>query len=305
MILVVSHKDDYTTDYIINKLNNQNHSYKRLNTEDIGSEHHVLVRYNKTKNISIDGINEFNSVWFRRTAISRNSLLTNSKEKFHERDFRLFLKSLWRDLKVKKWLSYPDFIGKAENKLLQLELANELGFLIPDTIITTNQSELKKFYTSYKKGVVIKPLFGGRYFDETSKKVIFTNRFDISQLEQNNHSIFPIIFQEEIKKIYEIRVTVVDNQVFSAKIKSQQNKNPKMDWRNQSNEIESYQLPLLYEKKCIELTKSLKLNFGAIDLIKTENGYVFLEINPNGQWVWIESNTGLNISDAIIHFLSQ
>ncbi|MNL66725.1 hypothetical protein D3C87_1912350 [compost metagenome] len=49
----------------------------------------------------------------------------------------------------------------------------------------------------------------------------------------------------------------------------------------------------------------LGLKFGAIDLIQDEyDNFYFLEINPNGQWVWIESDTGLTISDSIINFLS-
>ena len=56
---------------------------------------------------------------------------------------------------------------------------------------------------------------------------------------------------------------------------------------------------------CIRLLKELNLQFGAIDMIKTPDGsYIFLEINPNGQWAWIETQTGLQISDAIINFLS-
>ena len=61
------------------------------------------------------------------------------------------------------------------------------------------------------------------------------------------------------------------------------------------------EIPKSIELKCIELVKRLELKFGAIDLIKDKNdNFVFLEINPNGQWAWIEMDTGLQISDAII-----
>jgi glutathione synthase/RimK-type ligase-like ATP-grasp enzyme len=50
----------------------------------------------------------------------------------------------------------------------------------------------------------------------------------------------------------------------------------------------------------------LGLNFGAVDMILTPDGrYVFLEINPNGQWGWVEDLTGMPISEEIIGLLTQ
>lgn len=50
----------------------------------------------------------------------------------------------------------------------------------------------------------------------------------------------------------------------------------------------------------------LSISFGAIDLVRDKNGdYIFLEINPNGQWAWVEMETGLKISDEIIKFLTE
>ncbi|WP_345005774.1 hypothetical protein [Snuella lapsa] len=113
------------------------------------------------------------------------------------------------------------------------------------------------------------------------------------------------IFQNEISKEYELRVTVVNGKIFAAKIDSQSNDNTKLDWRKGRLKFSRYRLPQHIEEMCLRITSKLNLNFGAIDLIKTKNNYVFLEINPNGQWVWIENDTGLNISDEIINFLTN
>ena len=57
---------------------------------------------------------------------------------------------------------------------------------------------------------------------------------------------------------------------------------------------------------CLKLTKKLELNFSAIDLILDKNkDYIFLEINPNGQWAWIEKRLGYNISCEIIKLLME
>jgi len=116
----------------------------------------------------------------------------------------------------------------------------------------------------------------------------------------------PSIFQEYIEKDYELRITVVGERVFSAKVESQHNEKTKIDWRKEKLKFTEYKLPDAISKKCVLLLKTLDLNFGAIDLIKTKSGeYIFLEINPNGQWAWIEFDTKLEISEAIISFLTQ
>lgn len=65
-------------------------------------------------------------------------------------------------------------------------------------------------------------------------------------------------------------------------------------------------LPPNVEKQLLGLMKVLDLQFGAIDLIRTPNDeYIFLEINPNGQWLWIEDQLGLAVSRAIAEWLSN
>lgn len=305
MILIISHKDDYTTDYVVNILNNRGVKYHRLNTEDIGTKHNILVDYKSHQSVSIDGINSFNSVWFRRTRLPSINFSTKSEQEFYNRDFRLFLNSFWQGVKADKWLSHPDFVYKAENKLFQLATAQRLGFSIPETIISTEKSRIIELHKKYNGQIILKPLFGGRYFDGERQKLIFTNRVKIEHLEQEDYSVFPILFQEEIQKEYELRITVVHNQVFSAKVESQKNDNTKIDWRRDQLKFKPYKLPKSIENKCIDLVKELGLNFGAIDLIKSNDRYIFLEINPNGQWVWIENDTGLKISDAIIDYLTN
>ena len=108
------------------------------------------------------------------------------------------------------------------------------------------------------------------------------------------------------KTYYEIRVTVIDKKVFASSVYSQSNENTKNDWRKEKLEFSKVEIPKEISNKCITLLQELNIKFGAIDLIKTpEDEYVFLEINPNGQWAWIESQTGQEMSDEIIKFLEN
>ena len=301
MILIVTHKEDYTADFIIEKLNRKKIKYHRLNTEDIGTKHKITFT---EKNIKIDEYSSFDSVWFRRTKHPKIKFESKEEEKCFFDDFSTFLNNIWKCIDTKKWLSIPYKIYKAEDKLFQLRVAKSLKFSIPETIVTTCRQELKFFYKKHNGNIIIKPLNRGSFLSNNQRRLVFTNRLKKEHIENQVFLSFPIIFQEEIKKIYEVRVTVVADKVFAAKVESQKNKNTIVDWRREKLIFKAYNLPEEMEIKCLNLVKTLGLNFGAIDLIRTDNNYVFLEINPNGQWAWIETETSMRISDTIIDFLN-
>jgi glutathione synthase/RimK-type ligase-like ATP-grasp enzyme len=120
----------------------------------------------------------------------------------------------------------------------------------------------------------------------------------------------PSLFQPYIPKETEIRVTIVGSRVFAVELRSQEVLEAKDDWRRvDSKQIKHvpHYLPTELEQKCVELVEALDLSFGAIDLILTpSNEYVFLEINPNGQWAWIQQMCPeINIRDALIDLLEK
>ena len=119
----------------------------------------------------------------------------------------------------------------------------------------------------------------------------------------------PVLFQRNIAKRFELRITVVEDEVLAAEIHSQATYRTQLDWRHYDWDHTPYRIHALPDDirdKCLELTRRLGLRFGAIDMIVTPDGnYVFLEINPSGQWRWIEDQCGLPISDALCHALAR
>jgi glutathione synthase/RimK-type ligase-like ATP-grasp enzyme len=305
MILIITHKTDFTADFVINKLNQRNIAYKRLNCEDILTEPFTF-RFDEKHNYSLLGQDNFDSVWFRRIKLPELNDMSEEEGLYILNEVDSFLKNIFSTLTA-KWLSQPDAVYNAENKFLQLKIAQELGFLIPKTIITNSKVELKHFYEDNNKDIIIKPLSQTRIQQKGNPSFIFTNKVPdklINEIEE--YALTPCIFQENIAKSYEIRVTIVGNKLFAASINSQSDEETKIDWRRKKLEFNKTKIPSDLEDLCFRLLKSLNLNFGAIDLIRTPaEKYVFLEINPNGQWAWIETQTGQNISDAIIDFLQN
>lgn len=305
MILIISHKEDYTVDFVVQKLNTRGHQYHRYNTEDILKNNDIEVSLGNELTVKIGNINKIDAIWYRRVKLPDLDEADKYTKEFIQTELDRYLSNIWNLLNV-TWLSHPDSINRAENKLLQLKEANNVGFRIPETLVSSNIETIKNFYLDHDKNVIIKPLYNNQFYDGVSEKVIYTNKLSdyfIDRMEQ--YVPLPSIYQSYIDKDVEIRVTVIGNKSFSAYVDSQSNIRTKIDWRREKLKFHQYQLPKHVEEKCVKLVKNLNLSFSAIDLIRDNHGnYVFLEVNPNGQWAWIEIDTGLQISDAIIDFLT-
>lgn len=117
----------------------------------------------------------------------------------------------------------------------------------------------------------------------------------------------PVIFQAYVPKRIELRITVVGREVFATEIHSQHSNQTRHDWRRYDQFETPYfphELPRKLQERCVQLVERLGPCYGAIDMVLTpDDRYVFLEINPNGQYLWVEKMTGLPISEAICDLL--
>jgi glutathione synthase/RimK-type ligase-like ATP-grasp enzyme len=117
----------------------------------------------------------------------------------------------------------------------------------------------------------------------------------------------PTLLQKYIEKSADIRVTIIGDSAYSVAIKPTQK--AVVDFRaveifNLPHSI--IELPPKLTKLCVQLVRRLNLTFGAIDLVLTAAGeYYFLEINPNGQWSWLELITGIPLTKAMCDLLSR
>ncbi|KQC00389.1 hypothetical protein [Pedobacter sp. Hv1] len=299
MILIITHKLDFTADFLINKLNDRKIEYRRLNCEDILSTNYSF-EYHPDMTFSIMGVPKYTSVWFRRTLLPDLDIELPQERKYILGEVEAFMKNIFSILDA-KWVSPPREVYHAENKLYQLKLAKKLGFKIPETLVTSDKEELKNFFGKHDH-IIVKPIFQTRISSPENAEFIFTNRVTKEQIDSlNSFDLSPCIFQREIEKTVELRITVVNGQTFAAQVKSQEDEETKTDWRKKKLAFTIFELPSHIHQLCIDLVREMGLVFGAIDMILSPDGtYTFLEINPNGQWVWIETETGLKISDAII-----
>jgi glutathione synthase/RimK-type ligase-like ATP-grasp enzyme len=317
MILLITNKDDVTTDFIVNHLNKVGANYYRLNTEylltsvsvnfDVYNNEYSLIDHKKNKIINLSVVK---SVYYRRPVLPQIKIdsLSDGENAFIVREIAYLLEGLYKILDDRFWISQVSSIREAENKVYQLRLARKIGLEIPASLITTSRVKAEAFLEHFKGDCIIKPIKNGRIDNHKNPMVVFTSPItcdDISLLDGVKNC--PTYFQNRIEKTADIRVTVVGEKVFSAIIYSQEFKETMIDWRNGENiniRHERIKLPSHIESKCIELINILGLNFGAIDFVLDKDmRYIFLEINPNGQWGWIEKRLGYNISSEIVRLL--
>ena len=59
-------------------------------------------------------------------------------------------------------------------------------------------------------------------------------------------------------------------------------------------QLEPFSLPEQVEASLLRLMDRFGINFASLDMILTPEGeFVFLELNPNGAWLWLEFELGL------------
>src|SRR3989338_5642997 len=198
----------------------------------------------------------------------------------------------------------------ANNKIEQLQRAREIGLNVPDTLITNEPNNAKEFYEKHKGNIIFKMQKLPIIEDKNGvHKTIMTRRVlaeDFTEIERIKNS--PCLFQEHIEKEYEIRLTIVGNELFPIAIYSQDSEISRDDFRRYDFGKVRYKTVNIPEEtttKILNLTKEYKLHYAAIDLIHTPKGkYVFLELNPNGQYLWTEEMSGAPITSSFADYLA-
>lgn len=308
MLLLVTNRRDITMDYVVAELLRRKIAYFRLNTEQLPEALCSIAGYPRSAwsvslgDRSIRG-DQITAAYFRRPGapVLAAGFTDAGEQAYIEAEWGSFLKSLYSRLDG-KWLNSPTNIFLAEDKPLQLVFAHEEGFNLPATVIT---NDIKSVRRIAEDGPAIgKPLRQAVLAGE-NERVIFTSRLDRIEDDQSQSiALAPFIAQTEIVKKYDVRVTVVGERVFATAIWSQGHPETEVDWRQGSRpdlKHETLKLPSEVEEQCRCLLKRLNLRFGAIDLVcDREDKLWFLEINPNGQWAWIENMTGYPIASAIV-----
>jgi hypothetical protein len=321
MLLILTEPDDAHADAVCGMLDSRRHPYARLDPADFPLtlrvsayiSHHPRTQldlHEIATGRSIDLLS-VGAVWYRRPGHPASDPVLRDRiyrEGIDEENHN-FLQDLWQSTNCRWVPGTPGALRDAE-KLHQLMLASRLGFTVPDTLVSNDPDHVLAFYSRHAGRIISKRAASSRLNELGIQSYRYTERMSRRDLGYVDAVRFcPMIFQAYVPKDLELRITVVGDHIFAAEIYSQESNHTKHDWRRYDNYHTRYgvhDLPDEVSRLCRLLTKRMQLTFGAIDMILTPAGeYVFLEINANGQYLWIEEKTGLPITSSIVDLLTN
>ena len=201
----------------------------------------------------------------------------------------------------------PQNHSYANNKIDQIKFANEFWeeIVVPDTLVTNNPGEARKFYEKHNGDICFK-LHKGAIVEspEGEHLTVYTNRVSSKDMENAELiSSHPCLFQRYIDKDFEVRIVATDITHDAIAIYSQQSELSKVDFRKYDFENVPYEhikSPEYVKDFCSKMLKHYGLHFGVFDFIRSKEGEdIFLELNPNGQWLWLELKTGYNLTKSV------
>lgn len=273
-------------------------------TARVSEEGLVNMTYNN-RDISNDSVD---ALWYRKVADFQKPEDTEDKAKalLLQDEIGSFHQDIWQSLyEDNKWLNSPKGILRASNKLGQLIIGKQVGFSIPETLISSDWEAIQKSLINERgyKDIIVKMVRGVLIQDgqEMAMPTTTLSQAQVGLLSETTTS-FPGIYQPYKQKFREWRITVVGQQVFPVSIYTDQE--AKDDWRRHQNKshviFKSEAVNPAISQQCIDFLGKYSLSFGAFDFIESDEGEMtFLECNANGQYYRFEQQFGLPISDAI------
>lgn len=308
-VLIVSESDDTPTNSICSWLNYYKVPYERLNDE-VGNRSikQIVIQNNNSKIVISHGnklynLLDYKLIWFRRGHLKFPFYF--SKEDIKDSKMsEIILKQL-----VSEKTSVENFIedsikDKSINlpskyncdKLTAMRIAKDCGFIIPDSIFFNGT-----VFLNNKKRYFIKP--NAINLNSYSEELL--NIYSPHKVVKNKSEINSklTLIQNYIDKKFELRVFYFCEYIYTVAIMSQSSKSTKHDSRNIENKNIRY-IPFKLDKSIKERIKNfmqkLQIESGSIDMVYTNNNnYVFLEVNPAGQFDYIGGRTGKCIENDI------
>lgn len=316
-VLLLTHSGDfYTVDLVSEALVRRGVRAVRFNTDLFPSSVKLCARAGDERDAQIFtetgeqvSVAEVRAVWARKIWPPRMS--DDLDERYRSMcigESAAALEGFLDALHNARWVNNLEHQRAAENKQRQLRLAARAGLRVPRTLVTNDPAEARQFFAETDGQTVAKLLRPLAVSMDAAQPFVYTSRVreeDLAGAGALRHS--PMVFQELIPKLYELRVAFVAGEVFAGAIDASGTSHGQVDWRRVAPEEcrwHKAELPAEVARALRALMSDLGLVFGAVDLICTPSGeYVFLEVNPGGEWGMLERDLELPISQAIANAL--
>jgi glutathione synthase/RimK-type ligase-like ATP-grasp enzyme len=254
-------------------------------------------------------IQDVEVAWYLREDPQQDKPNASLESRFAESESHCAVTSLLSVLDC-KWVNHKEVIRRvSSNKLYQQKIAHQCGLTIPKTLVGNDPRAVERM-SGGAGGLLLKTL-GSIQLDEEGCYFLYSERFSHEELLEGADAIraAPVYAQEYIEKRYEYRVMVIGTRVLACRIDSQASPQTTVDWRHYDFEHVEHiraDLPGSVARDLVAFMNAIDLRYGAIDLIETRSDdFVFLEVNPSGQWGWIEHYSKLGIPEAVAEMIGE
>jgi glutathione synthase/RimK-type ligase-like ATP-grasp enzyme len=206
------------------------------------------------------------------------------------------------------WVNPLATRARSELKTVQLREAMRAGLTVPPTLMSNDPARIRRFVDEFQGRAVYKPFYPAQWEGGDGVAVLLTSEVSLDDLPEDGMlRVTPGIFQARIDKAHELRVTVMGGHFVTARLLSQELEATRLDWRAAGPRlrVEPDRLPRDVEDACRRLMANLGILFGCFDFIVTPEGeHVFLEVNPAGQFLWVEdASPDLRLLAPFVDFL--
>jgi len=253
-------------------------------------------------------------VWNRRPNVGNifDDDLHPGDRAFVADETRHFLRTLWlTSARTALWANDPVAKLQADSKAWQILKARAVGLATPETLMSNNFDDVVAFAQGRK--VIYKSFHGrtwkiaGETLNDTTWVSNFTTKINGKELDRDAVESAPGIYQVLVPKAFELRIILCGGTLLPVKIDSQSHDATVLDFRpgQMVLPLEEYQLPGEIEEKILALARAMGIVFGSFDFIVTPEGeHVFLEVNEQGQFLWIEANNPkIHVTQLVADFL--
>ncbi|MFE3552353.1 ATP-grasp ribosomal peptide maturase [Streptomyces kronopolitis] len=309
-VLVVTEADDVTADMVITELNRRGVPVARVDPSDIGAGLTVSARFGacpapvagqvRTPSRTAD-LTRVRAVYWRRPAWPAFPHLSEDDARFAAAQVRHGLGGTLYALDGPLWVNHPLRNAAADYKPAQLAVAQRLGLTVPPTLVTNDPAEARAFIDDHDQ-VIYKTLRWTPYERDGVPVTGWADPVTADEIDDRVR-VTPHLFQARVHKVADVRVLVVGRQIFAVRIDS-----GLLDWRKDYSAL-SYavtDLPARLSAALLSFLDHFGLVSGSFDLAVDRAGdHWWLELNPNGQWGWLEGPTGLDMSAAFAELLTQ
>ncbi|UUU33641.1 ATP-grasp ribosomal peptide maturase [Streptomyces sp. CA-210063] len=307
-VLVATETNDVTADMVISHLNQWGVPVIRFNPADIGWDLTITARFGgrpttmagrlRTRSRSVD-LEQLGAVYWRRPVWPMFEHLAEADARLAAAQVRYGIGGTLYALPGCLWVNHPLRNAAADYKPTQLALAHRLGLTVPPTLVTNDSDEARQFIREHRE-VIHKTLRWTPYQRDGISLTSWASPVRAEELDDTVR-VTPHLFQARVDKVADVRVLIVGRRVFAVRIDSDL-----LDWRKDYTALKYsvVDLPNRLEKTLLTYLDHFGLASGSFDLAVDRDGeHHWLELNPNGQWGWLEEKTGLEMAAAFADLL--